>query len=62
MIKWDLNIWKDELAMKTNLQIYNNFKNDFGEEEMYDNMPSIINHIEQRKNKYRNSLYGMCIR
>ena len=47
MIKWDLNIWKAELEMKTTLHIY--LKN-FGEEEMYDNMPSsnILN--KARKN------------
>ena len=38
MIKWDLNIWKAELEMKTSLQIYKN--NYFGEENMYDNRPS----------------------
>ena len=40
MIKWDRNIWEDELEMKTSLQIYKKFKNDFGEEEIYDNRPS----------------------
>ena len=40
MIKWDRNIWEDELEMKTSLQIYKQFKNDFGEEEIYDNRPS----------------------
>ena len=39
-IKWDLNIWKAELEMKTTLQIYKTFKNNFGDEEMYDNRPS----------------------
>ena len=40
MIKWDRNIWEDELEMKTSLQIYKKIKNDFGEEEIYDNRPS----------------------
>ena len=40
MIKWDLNIWKAELEMKTTLQIYKKFKNNFGDEEIYDNIPS----------------------
>ena len=40
MIKWDRNIWEDELEMKTSLQIYKRFKNDFGEEQIYDNRPS----------------------
>ena len=40
MIKWDLNIWKAELEMKTTLQIYKQFKNNFGDEEIYDNRPS----------------------
>ena len=41
MIKWDRkNIWEDELEMKTSLQIYKKNKNDFGEEEIYDNRPS----------------------
>ena len=40
MIKWDRNIWEDELVMKTSLQIYKQFKNDIGGEEMYDNRPS----------------------
>ena len=31
MIKWDRNIWEDELEMKTSLQIYQIFFNDFGE-------------------------------
>ena len=38
MIKWDRNIWEDELEMKISLQI--NKKKDFGEEEIYDNRPS----------------------
>ena len=38
MIKWDRNIWEDELEMKTSLQIFK--KNDFGEVEIYDNRPS----------------------
>ena len=37
LIKWDLNIWKAELEMKTTLQIY---KNKIGDEEIYDNRPS----------------------
>ena len=40
MIKWDRNIWEDELEMKTSLHIYKQIKNDFGEEEIYDNRPS----------------------
>ena len=40
MIKWDRNIGKDELEMKTSLQIYQKIINDFGEEEIYDNRPS----------------------
>ena len=40
MIKWDLNIWKAELERKTTLQIYKKFKNNFGDEEIYDNRPS----------------------
>ena len=40
MIKWDLNIWKAELEMKTTLQIYKKIKNTFVDEEIYDNMPS----------------------
>ena len=39
MIKWDLNIWKAELEMKTTLQIYKK-KTNFGDEEIYDNIPS----------------------
>ena len=39
MIKWDRNIWEDELEMKTRQQIYKKI-NDFGEEEIYDNRPS----------------------
>ena len=38
MIKWDLNIWKAELEMKTTLRI-KKLKN-FGDEEIYDNRPS----------------------
>ena len=40
MIKWDLNIWKAELEMKTTLQIYQKIANNFGDEEIYDNKPS----------------------
>ena len=40
MIKWDLNIWKAELEMKPTLQIYKKNKNNFGDEEIYDNRPS----------------------
>ena len=40
MIKWDRNIWEGEPEMKTSLQIYNKLKNDFVEEEIYDNRPS----------------------
>ena len=40
MIKWDLNIWKAELEIKTTLQIYKQLKNNFGDEEIYDNRPS----------------------
>ena len=39
MIKWDLNIWKAELEMKTTLQIYKK-QNNFGDEKIYDNRPS----------------------
>ena len=38
MIKWDLIIWKAELEMKTTLQID---KKNFGDEEIYDNRPSL---------------------
>ena len=48
MIKWDRNIWEDELEMKTSLQIYK--KNDFGEEEIYDNRPSSIILYKARTN------------
>ena len=34
MMKWDRNIWEDELEMKTSLHIYKQFINDFGEEEI----------------------------
>ena len=46
MIKWDSNIWKAELEMKTTLQIYTQ-KKTFGDEEMYDNIPSsnILNRV-----------------
>ena len=37
MIKWDLNIWNDELTMK---QAYI-YTNKFGEETIYDNMLTI---------------------
>ena len=40
MMKWDRNIWEDELEMKTSLQIYTKNNNDFGEEEIYDNRSS----------------------
>ena len=40
IIKWDLNIWKAELEMETTLQIYTHFENNFGDEEIYDNMSS----------------------
>ena len=39
-IKWDRNIWEDELEMKTSLQIYKQFEIDFAEEKIYDNRPS----------------------
>ena len=50
MIKWDRNIWEDELEMKTSLQIYKKNKNDFGEEEIYENRPSSIILYKARTN------------
>ena len=40
MIKWDRNIWEDELEMKTSLAT--DIKNDFSKVEIFDNMPSSI--------------------
>ena len=39
MIKWDLNICKAELEMKTTLQIFKKSENNFSGEEIYDNRP-----------------------
>ena len=50
MIKWDLNIWKAELEIKTSLQIYKK-KNYFGDDEIYDKRPS-----SNILNKARNTL------
>ena len=38
MIKWEVNIWKDEHDIKST--DIHQIKNDFGEEEMYKNRPS----------------------
>ena len=50
MIKWDLNIWKAELEMKTTLPIYTKLKIT-GDEEIYDNRPSsnILNKARTNK-------------
>ena len=50
MIKWDRNIWEDELEMNTSLQIYKKIRNDFGEEEIYDNRPSSTIFYKARTN------------
>ena len=38
--RYNLNIWKAELEIKTTLQIYKIFKNNFGDEEICDDRPS----------------------
>ena len=35
MIQWDLNIWKTKLEVKTTLQIYKIYTNNFGDEEIH---------------------------
>ena len=50
MIKWDRNIWEDELEMKTRLQIYKKNLMTLAKKKFM--IIGIINHIIQSENKY----------